>query len=523
MRPWLLSIECTVMVLLWLTNAIVDMIYTIILFVGHDIGGYVMLGGLGTMHFLLNAWVIRFQAKNINKCGLVLLFLTQTAVFYMLCRRAWRSLIPCCARDDRAKRQKALRAKYSLCCKTWSSTKKFEADVSPLPQGSCIPSELVLNTNSISTVVPVPTQEDSDVMLDQIQMLEEHPSQPIVPIDSTKFIEDTYDIKLDFDEPQEISIGEPNLAKFLLKSLQILYMGQKKLSYHIVLDSKNTILYVTKSDKHIRNLPVRVMNGNPRLICNDIHYALNLTKGIAYEVFAITKRTCVETNFLVEADLSKLIWSIVWPSAVIKLYALLDIKGHTSLTSFSSPIIFIGPAISIITWLITQRGVSEPWKNTAIMIPQRITMTVTRTFLVIGIGITSLKHAAFCYITAKAMGVLCLIAYLAYMKKYKNVELFRDEIDKYTFHPMYHPLIQVCESVVYMAWSVWWYAVTPMSEFSNNLLTPRQFPLAILLATLMGHVLGLTWLWFSRSFVQQPFKDPKRVLRLIQSLEYTNP
>ncbi|XP_064119599.1 uncharacterized protein LOC135224500 isoform X2 [Macrobrachium nipponense] len=518
MRPWQVTLEGIMMLVLWVVNIGSDTVTCFLLIIVHDHGGWIMLGILGVSHFLLNCWVLRFRWRKMNKLALLLQFLTQTAAFYMICRRAWRSLVPYCTKDDRTKKRKVLIAKYSLCIETWNSSKKFPTEGNTMELRSCVPPEIIGNSNHISTIPDSCSDvENNDSMIDQFFKNEDE-SQQIIHMGNTKYTEGTYDIELNFNAPQEVYAGEPNLLKFLMKTLQLLYVEEKKISYHIITDSSNRILHITKSSRHIKNLPPRSMPGQSTTLCNDIHYAVNLAKGKCYEVFAITKRTTDENKFIVDADVSNFLWSLVWPSAVIKLYSILDMLEDSKDARYYHVILFVSPMISVITWLLTNKGVSEPWRNVGLAIPLQINLSVTRAMLVIGLGVNSLPLAAACYLSVKAVGIIALIGHLIYAKKIKNVELYRDEIDKYNYSQIYDPVIQFSESCVYMSWAIWLYATTPRTMYAQ--LSYYHLPLTLFLTTLLGHVFGLTWLWFTKSKVKKPLKDPKCVLRLVQSLEY---
>ncbi|KAK7070163.1 hypothetical protein SK128_013051 [Halocaridina rubra] len=526
MRPWTVTLEALLMVFLWLLNAVGDIILCFGFFFFHSHGGYIMTGVLGLMHFVLNVWVIHMQWRNMHKCILCILFITQTAPFVMLCQRAWRSMT-CCARDKRTKKRGAVVAKYSLCCTSWKSTKKQTSESSSFTQGSCVPSDFMPNTDSISTAVPMENTLyiERDEILDKILLQEETISQPETPVATTKFRQNTHDIVMNFSASQDLYFGEPKLIKFLMKKLQALLVDEKKLSYHIVTDPKNIILYTSKSDKHIGNLPDQQIvgrDGISNVICNDIHYALNMTKAYGYETFAVTRRTLEETQFFIVKDLSKGIWCLVWPSAVFKLYTLLDMMVQNQyFISYLHGLVFLSPAFSIITWLFTQKGVSEPWRNTLILIPLRLSLTVTRALLVVGISLSSIVLASVCYVTAKLVGLGALTTYLAYMKKYRSIELYSDDIVKYNFHPMYQPIVQVCESVVYVAWAIWWYSVSPLGfGTSDYTYQSSHYYLVVLLATVIGNIIGLVWLWRCRSLLKQPLTDPASVLKNIVFLEF---
>ncbi|XP_066961273.1 uncharacterized protein [Macrobrachium rosenbergii] len=393
MRPWQVTLEGIMMLVLWVANAGSDTLTCGFLILTHNHGGWVMLGVLGVTHFLLNCWVLRFRWRKMNKLALLVQFLTQTAAFYMICRRAWQSLVPYCTKDDRTKKRKVLIAKYSLCIETWNSSKKFPIEGTTMELRSCVPPEIIGNSNHIATIPDsCPDVENNDSMIDQFFTNEEE-SQQIIPVGTTKYTEGTYDIELNFSAPQEVYAG----------------------------------------------------------------------------------------------------------------------------VSYLQMILLISPVISVITWLLTQKGVSEPWRNVGLMIPLQMNLSVTRALLVIGMGSNSLTLAAACYLSVKAVGIITLIAYLIYAKKIKNVELYGDEIERYNYKPIYDPVIQFSESCVYMSWAIWLYATTPRIHSS---LSYYHLPLMLFLSTLLGHVFGLTWLWFTKSKVKKPLKDPKCVLRLVQSLEY---
>ena len=130
---------------------------------------------------------------------------------------------------------------------------------------------------------------------------------------------------------------------------------------------------------------------------------------------------------------------------------------------------------------------------------------------------TSTIKAGLCYVTAKAVGGLALTSYLIYSKKYKNVELFRNEIERYNFNPILDPLIQISESIVYAIWAIWWYSVTSDNDLRK--FAGQHLPLVFLLTTILGHILGLMWL-YCKPHLKQPLEDPRSVLKFIQTLEY---
>ncbi|XP_068239618.1 uncharacterized protein [Palaemon carinicauda] len=519
MQPWQITLECMGMLVLWIVNACADIFTIHFLYLHHHYHETLVMSVLiGVIHVIVNGWTLRFYRRNLKWTELVALFLTQTMTLFLVSRRAWQSLSSYFTKDDRTRKRKLLIAKYLLFIETKKEAEDFPHLGNEIELRSCLPPEVVENSNHIPTI-PDPSNdiEDRDPLMNAFFTSEEE-SQHISHMGNTRYIEGTCDIEQNFWSPQEVYTGEPNLKTFLLKTLQHLFINEKKMSYHVVTDSNHKILHITKSNQHVKRFPNRNLPEQPSVFCNDIHYAVNLSKTSVIEVITVTKRTFSDLKILVDADFSKFIWMHVWPSAVIKLYLilhLLDTKRD------NTPLVYMSPLISIITWLMSQKRITEPWRNIVLMIPLQLNLTVTRALLVMGIGINSLKLAGACYISVKAVGVMAFIAYVAYVKKVKNLELYSDAIDRYNYNPLLDPVIQFSESCAYISWAIWLYSSIPQTPSAMLVPEYNHLSLIILIVTFLGHVFGLVWLWSSKSKVKEPLRDPKNVLKLIQLQEYS--
>lgn len=127
----------------------------------------------------------------------------------------------------------------------------------------------------------------------------------------------------------------------------------------------------------------------------------------------------------------------------------------------------------------------------------------------LGVLLDTLGIIAVSFLTSKAAGMLSFTVYIAYMKAAKNVELFGEAVDRYTFYPAYDPLVQVGESLAYSCWSIYLFC----SAHEND-------GLPFMLITIIGQGIGLVWLRFARSRLGQPLRDPARMLDLIKQMEY---
>nr|XP_027238016.1 uncharacterized protein LOC113829120 [Penaeus vannamei] len=83
-------------------------------------------------------------------------------------------------------------------------------------------------------------------------------------------------------------------------------------------------------------------------------------------------------------------------------------------------IAIVSPVLGVIVWLVTQRGLDDPWRNTLILIPLRMCFTVSRTIVVCAIGTTWLRIAVFAYVSAKIVGLISIAAHITYAKVRKT-------------------------------------------------------------------------------------------------------
>ncbi|XP_063603216.1 uncharacterized protein LOC134779138 [Penaeus indicus] len=505
MRVWPLVLESVMMVLMWV--AIVAMGMTMFLFFAfaqylHMIAFTTVLG---LLHFILNVWLVSLLRGSVNRRLLAFLALTQTTPLFLLCRRAWRSFVAGWEKNQVAKKRKALRAKYALCNGKKSSSMQLPEITEQHTYSSCVPPQ------SKPAAPPVSTTDDGTPAPDAVET-----GNHLVPIKvtPTKFLPNTKTIKLSFDEQEEIYAGERKLYKFVARNIQSLYAEEKRLSYHIIVDASQAVVHVSRSGVCAEEFPDRTVKKDPLTLCNDTHYIVNFVKGLGYQTIGVTKRTKDEVQSFTDGDLNKLVWLLVWPYVFLLIFSVLDHRQNFVLFRGEIDIAVASPVLGVIVWLVTQRGLDDPWRNTLILIPLRLCFTVSRTIVVCAIGTTwaGIGVAAFAYVSAKIVGLLSIAAHITYAKLRKNIELYSDAMEKYTYNPMYEPVVQVAESLVYCCWAIWWHMYS---------LTPDYMETGILLMVIISQVAGLTWLWFMRAFLKEPLQDPMQVLQIVKDREFS--
>ncbi|KAG7158194.1 uncharacterized protein LOC121879036 [Homarus americanus] len=503
---WVTRMGSLLMAVLWIANIVLD-IMAIIDLIYKTVGDGIFLAICFIfLHVIINAWLVRVLFHGFNKLGLFFLFLTSQSTLFLLSRGAWHGLRACCVQSQREKTRRTLRAKFALVCEMRNSFEKLSVEGSEYSLRSCVLSQ--------SEAVPADTS-GAPVVLQPSNIIctVEQGTDVSVKMEKTKFIPNTKKIVLNLDAPPDIYGGEPSVYKYVIRKLQALFSDKMNLSYHIVTDSTNTkILHASCTDKRIGTLPDRIISENPHVICNDTHYVLNLSRINGYEVYNITKRSFVDITSFVNRDLTKLIWLPIWPVAAVKIFITLSFRAHMKGDSIPA-LIYASTVFGILTWMVTQRTLYHTNLDVFLLAGLKLFFYVTRTILVCGTSvITTLLYIPIIYLSAKAAGVVGFMGYLAYVKAARNIELFDDPVDIYTFYPMHNPSVQVAESIVYCIWAVCAYCTSSDSHASIGL--------AIMLITLIGHSIGLGWLWFMRSWRSQPLRDPAQVLTLIKQMEY---
>lgn len=216
--------------------------------------------------------------------------------------RVWQAFVAVTTTDQIAKERTILKAKYAICAQTSLSIKKLPDMSEQHTFASCGPSRR-------SPAVAYGTEELP-------------PTPPVVT--RTEFHANTKTIKLTFGE--EIFAGEPDFCKYARKTIKHLCI-RKRLCYHIITNSSNDIIHVSKSKTSAENLPDRVVQKNPLVICNDIHYIIAYVKCLWFESIEVTKRTSKEQTFFEQVDLSKIIWPLSGTATAILIYAALNLSN----------------------------------------------------------------------------------------------------------------------------------------------------------------------------------------------------
>lgn len=212
--------------------------------------------------------------------------------------------------NPRIRKQKILKARYANWVASKPSAKQLPDVDSPHTFGSCVPSRLAPASPSGAS-----SQQDASVPDND---------SPALEVTSTRFHNNTRNIRLSLDSP-EIYVGERNFCKYVTRTLKHLFI-RKKLSYHIITNESDDILHVSKSKAIADELPDRVVQKDPLVICNDNHYVISFVTYLWFENFQVTKRSSSKIEIFEQVDLSKFIWPMVWPSTVALFYAMFDIR-----------------------------------------------------------------------------------------------------------------------------------------------------------------------------------------------------
>ncbi|XP_071529325.1 uncharacterized protein [Panulirus ornatus] len=499
MKVWMLVVESVLVALLWVACIALDIGCSVNIIFEHRryIDGITLLVILTLIHIIINCWLVRIVARESLKLGILLFLILQIPLF-LLFRGAWHGLRACCVQGERHKKRRALKAKFTVCCEVKNSSDKLPVEELEHREASCISSHN-REVREYSPTAPLTGGGAPDI---------EGAAETPVKMTRTKFVKGTNKIQMTADEPVEIYAGEPSVYKYTIRCLQALFADKKRLSYHLVLDPTGTrILHASCIDKRIGSLPDRVVSENPRVICNDVHYILNLSRINGYEEYDVTRRSSDEVTTFVQRDLSKMIWLPIWPLAVAKIY-------HVSWTIFvavpaTTALVWCSLAVGLLTWLVTQRALYHSVTDRLLIAGHRLSFYVVRTIVLCSSGtLGSLLLIPIGYLSAKGAGALSFVVYIAFVKSRRNVELFGDAIDKYTFFAMYDFAVQVGESVVYCAWAISYYHI---SRHPNMLF--------VLVIAIIGQGIGLLWIWFARPRLRQPLLDPTRVLDMIKQME----
>lgn len=139
---------------------------------------------------------------------------------------------------------------------------------------------------------------------------------------------------------------------------------------------------------------------------------------------------------------------------------------------------------------------------------RQISFTVSRTLLVCAIAVPWFLPALSIYVTAKIIGVIVLSIHLTYAKVMRNVELFGDPIDKYTFNPLLQFWMQLAESCVYFIWGFAW-------RFSEN--NPSPVQRGVLAMAIICNIAGLIWQRVVKSYHVELLRDPVKVFKITQN------
>nr|XP_053642737.1 uncharacterized protein LOC128695861 isoform X3 [Cherax quadricarinatus]XP_053642738.1 uncharacterized protein LOC128695861 isoform X3 [Cherax quadricarinatus]XP_053642739.1 uncharacterized protein LOC128695861 isoform X3 [Cherax quadricarinatus] len=435
---WLTAAGSVAMLTLWVTNLAVDYAAAVQLCINMEvIHGIMLMIWVMLFHLVTGGWLLRILSSKFNKCFLIALFLIMEIPFYLLCRGAWYGLWACCSRSQTDRSRRALQAKFAAICEMWNSFEKLPLEGSDHRQETCVPSQ--------SEALPVPTTNGSAT----VTFDDQHETEVPVKMVTTKFVENTNQIHLSPSASFDIHIGERSVYKFLKRRLHELYADKARVSYHIVTDPTNTkIIHASCTDKRIGSLPERVLSENPLVICNDTHYILNLHRYNGYEVYHITKRSLEEVTSYINRDLTKLLWLPTWPLTVIKFLIIMDISRH-QIATFNTrdwplpSVVYVSAVLGVLTWMATQRSLYQTNTDILYLSGHRLFLYVVRTILLCGSGtLTQLYYVLIPYLIAKAVGFISFVAYLSYMKAKRNVELFTDEVDRYTFYPAHNLVVQ---------------------------------------------------------------------------------
>ncbi|XP_047477574.1 uncharacterized protein LOC125031113 isoform X2 [Penaeus chinensis] len=420
-------------------------------------------------------------------CGACFVILNIVCFVHLLCLQVWRAFMAAMEKDQTIRKQKILKARYANWVDSKLSKKQLPDIDSPHIFGSCVPSR-----PAPASPMGTTSQQGASVPGD---------NSPAVEVTRTKFHGNTKNIRLSLDTP-EIYTGERKICKYVMRALKHLIF--KKMSYHFITNASGDILHVSKSKAIAEELPDRVVQNDPLVICNDNHYIITFVKNFWFEKFQVTKRSDSKIVNFEQIDLNKFIWPMVWPSTVSLFYAMFEIQHINRHTVYA----FIYPAVGVVAWLLTRHNVDDIWKNVLLLMPLRLFFTVSRSLLVCAIAVTWFYPALSIYVTAKILGIIVLSIHVTYAKVRRNVELLGDPVDKYTFNPLLQFWVQVVESCVYCIWGVAW-------RFSQNVPSPIHH--SVLPMIIICQIVGLIWIGVVKRYHVELLRDPVKVFKIAQN------
>ncbi|XP_047477169.1 uncharacterized protein LOC125030884 [Penaeus chinensis] len=476
----MVAAESVGLALLWLTMVVLHISALIVGFLDLDAMLQFVIGFTSYLfitHLLLNGWLVRIYWEKISRLRAVLLFVTFTFPLYLLLLRVRHAVAAFRGRNQVVARREALKARYAISVEN-SAVVEFPPLSAAVQRTSCVPLSVETSTND--------SQGDCEVSLRSWVVTE------------TNVDADSKLIKMSSDD---VGLREPkSFSHLFMSDLSELVAGRKTLSFHFVLDANNDIIHVSKTSTLPNGLPDRVRNTSPLTICNDTHYLINLSQGIGYEVVAIAARNEKSCVTVTQTNLSSFLWCYTLYSTALLVYGLLVNLRHNGR---ATGLYHAGWMCTAAAWLLTCRGVDEPWTDTFAKIPLRLCFTVCRIFLMCGVAMGGLGNVAILYLSAKAAGYLALVGELVYKKLRRNVRPWGDVVDRYFFDKTLVMSYQGGESVVCCGWAIWCHVCRP-SEHS----------FALLVAVLLCQAAGMIYLNFVRRFLKEPLKNPVRILMM---------
>ncbi|XP_063604592.1 uncharacterized protein LOC134780062 [Penaeus indicus] len=292
----------------------------------------------GVCFVILNIVCFAHLYDSVNCAFLILLLVTQTVLMYPLCLQVWRAFAAAIEKDKIIRRQKILKARYANWVVSKPSRKQLPDIDSPHTFASCVPSRPAPASPTGAT-----SQQGASVPGDD---------SPALEVTRTKFHANTKTIKLSLDTP-EIYVGERRICKYVMRALKHLIF--KKLSYYIITNASGDILHVSKSKAIANELPDRVVQKDPLVICNDNHYIITFVTNPWFEKVQVTKRSDGEIVTFQQVNLNKFIWPLLWPSTVALFYAMFEIQNISRRSKFQ---ILLYPVWPIHTHIIMT---NIPW------------------------------------------------------------------------------------------------------------------------------------------------------------------
>ncbi|XP_042873920.1 uncharacterized protein LOC122254335 isoform X3 [Penaeus japonicus] len=480
-QVWMLAVEAVLLVMLWVMLAGLQIATVVVGFL--DIASMIQFV-VGFSIFLiisnalLNGWLLRIYWGLIQKPLAAVLFFTFTTPLYMLFFRIRHVVAALRTKNQLDLRREALMARYAV--------SKAESELVQLSSFSAT----VKRTSCVAHLAETPTE---DSLVDS----EALPRSWFVT--DTHFDVDTKMIKM--SEGCEGRREARSLVHLLTVDLFELVASRKTLSYHFVLNSSGDILHISSSSILASGLPPRLCNTSPLTVCNDVHYMINMSRGIGYEIVYVQKRSEKSRASVSHLNLSLLIWNnVLYITALLAFGTVLNIeKSHGS----ASALFHTSWILSAFAWLLTCRSVDEPWSDTFAKMPLRLCFTISRIFLVCTITLSGLAQGVLVFLSIKASGYLALASQIVYAKLRRNVDLWGSVVDRYCFEKSLVFSSQMAESVVSCVWAICWHACCP-SERS----------LVLLVVLLLCHAFGMVWLCFVGRFLEEPLKNPLRVLQI---------